>query len=252
MTPRKRARPNSSDQNITDITPPASLPAQNSRLASLLPGRSSSPGMPPKPGDSNTSVATSSRNGKRVRKANSWYGSWPRVSKSPASTQVARENILGDTRRSEATADFSRFDTSKKDAYTDSDRQSTKTLHTISEANTEAQQNEPVSSVRQPETISANDGPRDTTMTSEPDAATHTSTEDVSHAPTSSTGWLSWLSRSAAQGQSEPANENAETHQTTPDTTEPTQPQDLPPMVWFLVLIGKPGSTGGCGAGASK
>ncbi|KAK0646067.1 hypothetical protein B0T16DRAFT_458028 [Cercophora newfieldiana] len=49
----------------------------------------------------------------QVHKTRSWYGSWPR--KSSASTQVARETILGGTVKSKTTADFSRF-SAKKDA----------------------------------------------------------------------------------------------------------------------------------------
>jgi len=47
----------------------------------------------------------------QVHKTRSWYGSWPR--KSAASTQVARETILGGTVKSKTTADFSRFGTKK-------------------------------------------------------------------------------------------------------------------------------------------
>ncbi|KAK5664338.1 hypothetical protein OQA88_561, partial [Cercophora sp. LCS_1] len=51
------------------------------------------------------------KGGNQLSKKGSWYGSWPR--KSSASTQVARETILGGTVKSKTTADFSRFNTKK-------------------------------------------------------------------------------------------------------------------------------------------
>ncbi|KAI8951984.1 hypothetical protein F4801DRAFT_542346 [Xylaria longipes] len=226
MNPRKRARPGPSNEVL-----PATLPSQNAQVASLLTNTSSSLGMPPaQPDHPNTSATTTSHNGKRVRKANSWYGSWPRVSKSSASTKVARENIMGDTRRSEAAADFSRFGTNKKNSSADSDRQSIRTLRTISEANAEAQQSESASSVRQPEAVNASDGTGDAIATSEPVSSVSVATESISQAPASSASWLSWLRGSTTQEQSEPAsepaNDSAEDHQHTLETAESTQPQD--------------------------
>ncbi|KAK0373915.1 hypothetical protein CLIM01_08725 [Colletotrichum limetticola] len=49
----------------------------------------------------------------QVRKARSWYGSWPRVPKTSASTQLARETIFGGTSKPSSTPDFRRFDTKK-------------------------------------------------------------------------------------------------------------------------------------------
>ncbi|KAI0435205.1 hypothetical protein F5Y09DRAFT_294009 [Xylaria sp. FL1042] len=223
MTTRKRFRPDPSNTDGEDALPSA---APDPGVAS------SSRGMPPaKPDHSNTSANTPSRNGKKVRKTNSWYGSWPRVSKSSPSIQIARENIMGDTRRSEAAADFSRFETTKKDTSIDSDCQSTGTLRTITETDTKTHQDESASSTRPPEMVNMGDGPADAAMASEPVTPSHgvdephTPTENTPHVPTNSTGWLSWLSRSAAQGQSEPTSNNAENHQITPDITHPVQPQ---------------------------
>ncbi|KAI1742515.1 hypothetical protein F4680DRAFT_412451 [Xylaria scruposa] len=230
MIPRKRARPGPSNE---------ALPSQNAPVASLLTNTSSSPGMPPaRPDHPNTSATTATHNGKRVRKANSWYGSWPRVSKSSASTKVARENIMGDTRRSEAAADFSRYETNKKESSTESDSQSTKTLRTISEANTvadteaqqsqQSQQSERAPAPERPETVNASDGPGHTATTREPVSAISvaTETENVSQAPASSAGWLSWLSKPTTQGQSEPASDTIKDHQNTTETAESIQPQD--------------------------
>ncbi|KAI0541465.1 hypothetical protein GGR58DRAFT_456132 [Xylaria digitata] len=225
--PRKRARPEPSNNNGKDSLP--STPSTG--IASLVPNASSSPSMPHvKPDHSNTSAATTSHNGKRVRKTNSWYGSWPRVSKSSPSTQVARENIMGDTRRSEAAADLSRFEANREETSTDSDGQSIGTLPTITETNTKAQQNESVS-VTNAESVNVGDGTEDTITASAPGASSHgldeshTSTGNVSQVPTNS-GWLSWLSRSNVQEQTKPANNTAEPHQDVPEITESIKPQD--------------------------
>ncbi|KAI3337423.1 hypothetical protein HD806DRAFT_476640 [Xylariaceae sp. AK1471] len=230
MSPRKRVRQNPSNESPTDL--PRS---ESARVASQLPNASSSPGMPPtKRNNSNTSTTVPSHNDKSdksVRKSKSWYGSWPRVPKSSASTQVARENIMGATRRSEAAADFSRFDTKKTDSA-DSDSQSTKTLLTITETNTDAQQADPVSLITQPEPGNASDTLGFTVTTSEPAAPGDNlnkppyPTEETPQAPSSSTSWLSWLSRPITQGQSQLASDSAEDHQKAPETTQPIQPED--------------------------
>ncbi|KAI0104139.1 hypothetical protein GGR51DRAFT_233312 [Nemania sp. FL0031] len=234
MAPRKRARPNPSNKTGTDTDPILPTPSSQNTGVASLPPNTSSPGMPPptKPEHSNASTAASSHSERNVRKTNSWYGSWPRVSKSSASTQVARENIMGDTRRSETTADFSRFETNKKDPSTDSDSQSTATPRTITGTNVQAQQDGTDASVGQQEMVSAGGGTGATSTTngpvspSEPLDKPHTSIENISQAPTNTTGWLSWLSRSAAQEQGSVTNNSAETHQPTPNETEAIPPQD--------------------------
>ncbi|KAI1310936.1 hypothetical protein F5Y03DRAFT_344491 [Xylaria venustula] len=232
MTTRKRIRPDPSNNNERDTLPSASsAPA----VASLLPSTSSSRGMPPaKPDCSNTPASASSSNEKKARKTNSWYGSWPRVSKSPPSTQVARENIMGDTRRSEAAADFSRFEANKKETHSDSDGQPTATPGRIAETDTELHDDQSVSSAKPPESVNAGDGPSDSVTTREPVVPSHTidnpsvSIGNTSQVPTSSTGWLpSWLSGSTAHGQSEPAKTSVDGQKNTPDTAKSTQPQDV-------------------------
>ncbi|KAJ2972291.1 hypothetical protein NQ176_g7241 [Zarea fungicola] len=52
---------------------------------------------------------------KQVRKAQSWYGSWPRAPKASASLSVARENIQGDTFRSKNTIDLTRYESRSVD-----------------------------------------------------------------------------------------------------------------------------------------
>lgn len=64
----------------------------------------------------------------------SWYGSWPRVPKSSASTQIAGESIHGRTLRPRKTADFSKYETRKaSDAASVYTTASTTTLANIGE-----------------------------------------------------------------------------------------------------------------------
>ncbi|KAI0526660.1 hypothetical protein F5B22DRAFT_586917 [Xylaria bambusicola] len=220
MTSRKRPRPGPSDNSRKDTVPP------DTGVASLVPSASSSHGMSPtKPGHLNTSTSTFSRNEKKVRKTKSWYGSWPRVSKSSPSIQVARENIMGDTRRSEAAADFSRFETNKKEASTHSVGQSTGTLRTDTETNTKTQQDESVSPTRPQEIPSMGDGPADEDTERGPENSSEGldgpgPSEDIT---ANSTGWLSWLSRSTPQQQNGPTNDNTEGSQTGPVAAQPPQ-----------------------------
>ncbi|KAI0971799.1 hypothetical protein F4678DRAFT_431982 [Xylaria arbuscula] len=231
MTTRKGLRPDPSNKNERDALPFApSAPA----VASLLPSTSSSRGMPPaKPDCSNTPASTSSSNEKKARKTNSWYGSWPRVSKSSPSTQLARENIMGNTQRSEAAADFSRFETNKE-TRSDSDGQSTGTLRTIAEMDTNIQDGQSVSSTKPPEGVNTGDGPSDAIATSGPAAPGHSiddpsvSTENTPQVPTSSTSWLpSWFSGSTAQELGEPTKTSVDGQRNTPDAVKLTQPQDV-------------------------
>ncbi|KAH6660781.1 hypothetical protein BKA67DRAFT_509001 [Truncatella angustata] len=68
----------------------------------------------------------------QVRKSTSWYGSLGR--KASASTQVAKETIMGGTVKSASTADFSRYEGRRNaDGSGDSDAQSTQTMPMIAE-----------------------------------------------------------------------------------------------------------------------
>ncbi|KAK3295770.1 uncharacterized protein B0H64DRAFT_322670 [Chaetomium fimeti] len=129
MGSRKRVKPNPvADSNTsTPIPTPTPTPA-----SSTMPSQSSSkssksststadrptPTSPATSGTSRTSTLNGSGGGSKqacglAHKARSWYGSWPRVPKSVASTQVARETILGGTSKPAGTADFSRFEQKK-------------------------------------------------------------------------------------------------------------------------------------------
>ncbi|GAP89308.1 hypothetical protein SAMD00023353_3700420 [Rosellinia necatrix] len=253
MASRKRARQNPSNNNSTDTLPSASPsplpsplpPAAHSTGAASPAPKTSSHGMSPtQPGHPNAPATAPSRKDQKTRRTNSWYASWPRLAKSSASTQVARENIMGATRRSKAAADFSRFDTGKKEASIDPNQPPTETLHTIAAADTRSPQNESATPVCQPETANIGVSPGDTIAAAEPDATrpclviSSTTEETGSQAPAASTGWLSWLSRPTAQEQSEPTNESTENHQNAVDTTESTEPQD--PQVQLPIEVQEP------------
>ncbi|KAG6015363.1 hypothetical protein E4U54_003635 [Claviceps lovelessii] len=75
------------------------------------------PSMPPTsiPSNPPTAANSGSINQKQVRKAQSWYGHWPKTpKKASASLSVARENIQGGTVRSSAVPDLGRFDSVKR------------------------------------------------------------------------------------------------------------------------------------------
>ncbi|KAL2142618.1 hypothetical protein VTI28DRAFT_882 [Corynascus sepedonium] len=117
MGSRKRAKPNPAADSSTPTSTlsPSVMPSQSSSTSS----QSKSPAA-----DQRVSQASETGSGGRntpharngssqVHKTKSWYGSWPRVSKSVASTQVARETILGGTSKPAGTADLSRFEAKK-------------------------------------------------------------------------------------------------------------------------------------------
>lgn len=166
MSPRKRARPNASGGGSgsgSTTSLPATLPSQPSvgqslatasgELSATKSSSKSKHSMPPAstkpPSNSNEQPektkqvspilpANEASGGLsvQVRKSTSWYGSLGR--KASASTQVARETIMGGTLRSGSTADFSRFEPRKAgDTSADSDTQSIHTMPKILE--TEAQ-----------------------------------------------------------------------------------------------------------------
>ncbi|KAI1180283.1 hypothetical protein F4777DRAFT_529488 [Nemania sp. FL0916] len=265
MSSRKRARPNpanqstQSTQNSAQKRPPNSdqNSTENSGVASPRPDtssltRSGTPSIQPdQPDPRPAAVTIAARNDKRVRKTSSWYGSWPRVSKSSASTQVARENIMGNTPRSAAPADFSRFEITKREPSTDSDRQSTGTSLAMAPATANATTSEPSKGqadqdrsgpcIEQPATPSAGDGTGDaTTVTGaapagegEDEGKPHPSAGQPSQVPAGSSSWLSWLSRSTVEKQTEPANNQPDTHPAVPVTEietemETTEPPQLP------------------------
>jgi hypothetical protein len=146
---------------------------------------------------------------------------------------------MGATRRSDGVADLGRFDT--KNNTTDSDTQSAKTLHTITEATTVEQQDgsPPLLTETMPAPIS--DG---TDQNDDKDEAAacddnstpkpQPSTEEIRQAPSSSAGWLSWLSAgSAANTQSQPVINGSETDKKQAETMQlsPPHEQEAQPVV---------------------
>ncbi|ERT01233.1 hypothetical protein HMPREF1624_02475 [Sporothrix schenckii ATCC 58251] len=129
MSPRKRPRAAPSDGNPPPPTDSTSSSSSSSSLPTPSPAQANSASqasdasadsvMARSPTDAMTpSVAESTSNASRYasvkesdNKNGSRYGSWPR--KSTASTQVARETILGGTLKPSATSNLSRFDTRK-------------------------------------------------------------------------------------------------------------------------------------------
>lgn len=90
--------------------PPSQLPSQENKAPDMdSSSRRSSQQTSSDPSTSQNNEFTPSQ----ARKTRSWYGSWPRVPKSSASTQVAGETIQGRTLRPRKTADFSKYETRK-------------------------------------------------------------------------------------------------------------------------------------------
>ncbi|KAI1824395.1 hypothetical protein F4861DRAFT_506074 [Xylaria intraflava] len=171
---------------------------------------------------SSTSGITPSHLDRMVRKSTGWHGSWSRVPKSAASTEVARENIMA---------------SEQNKAYlpSNSDSQSTKTLRIITETNIEARRNEPVSSVQQPEVVNAGDDSGQIAAADEPTVPNQDldkscmsiPSKDTAKASSGSTGWLSWLSRSATvQVECGNKNDSAGSPGAALETTQEMQPQD--------------------------
>ncbi|KAI1437657.1 hypothetical protein GGR50DRAFT_643494 [Xylaria sp. CBS 124048] len=121
------------------------------------------------------------------------------------------------------------------DPSTNSDSQSTKTLRIISETELETRQDESVSSTKQQEAVNACKDPGDATVNNQVAAPNEgldkpgmpTPSEDVAHVPPSSSGWWSWLSRSApTEAESGPASNSTKHLPDATETTQTIQPQD--------------------------
>ncbi|KAK6193925.1 hypothetical protein LQW54_011959 [Pestalotiopsis sp. IQ-011] len=205
--------------------------------------------------DSNRSQAPT----KQVRKSGSWYGSLGR--KATASTQVAKETIMGGTVRSKKTVDLSRFESKRNvDDSADSDAQSTRTMPKIHENDRSTTPDKPaesqgkVQSKSKDETVAkesavkpkpgkAQDKPKDgNTQDTKPKTEEPPSNEtpEPVHAkstkpaedtrPTTSSGWLGgWFGASAAPIDTQ-TNETTPLMET-PKSPEPseTQPSAEPP-----------------------
>ncbi|KAI5928698.1 hypothetical protein F4810DRAFT_644948 [Camillea tinctor] len=228
MSSRKRSRLNPSFGESTSSLP-AALPSQSTRVASQGNNTSSSSlssttrrqGMPPikRQHDPNPSTAINPSSSKQVRKSRSWYGSWPHAPKSSASTQVARETIMGDTSRPGAVPDFSRYEIQKGDGSTESDTQSIKTLPRISETEVRPTQENDHDSAK-------NRGQNNTADTPINDGSASASSMSTQK-PQASSGWFSWLGRAPEPEKSTTTNGTmADDHPQQPDPTPPPAPQE--------------------------
>ncbi|OHF03660.1 hypothetical protein CORC01_00979 [Colletotrichum orchidophilum] len=119
MSPRKRQRTTPSASNSSSPPPAAIAPAIPTSATSQVtavpePANRPTREMPLMRDRSGSETKNTPENSqKQVRKARSWYGSWPRVPKTSASTQLARETIFGGTSKPSSIPDFRRFDTKK-------------------------------------------------------------------------------------------------------------------------------------------
>ncbi|KAH8880405.1 hypothetical protein GQ53DRAFT_755078 [Thozetella sp. PMI_491] len=182
---------------------------------------------------------------RKVRKTGSWYGSWPR--KSAASTSLARESILGGTSRPSATADFSRFDTSKKSSdatSVDNMSISSKQLPQIPENGNNTQAKDPKSSEspRQGATQAAEangkvDQEGDAHMNTDKDIvplAPAPEIKELVQRPATSSGWLGWFGRSevdpkpAAPAETTAAESPKEVYKQLADQEPPKAPPEAP------------------------
>ncbi|TQV95482.1 hypothetical protein IF1G_05311 [Cordyceps javanica] len=168
----------------------------------------------------------------QVRKAQSWYGSWPRPPKAAASISVARENIRGDTFRAR-NADLARFESKSVDdtasiqsKLSESVAASDQAKASMSRPDSKAPKNEPAQELAPPKSNDITASPRKSsdnqpapepngTSVAAPEPATANTTETIPPAtpatPATPTqpqpGWLGWLTRTPASTAVEPTPE---------------------------------------------
>ncbi|OTB20201.1 hypothetical protein K445DRAFT_312628 [Daldinia sp. EC12] len=213
MIPRKRTRPNPSTRENSDASPVA-LPSHANGSVASQSSLASAQSMPPtKRDNSNASTSTSTSKSKsnklndtkQVRKPRSWYGSWPRVPKSSASTQVSHQTIMGGTLRPGAAPDFSRFEAKKDNGSVESDGQSTGTLPKITEAPVQPERGDNKPAKAQEADNAADDGKSDKMNTSKDQEALDATANknEIQHSTgttqpaQASSSWLGWFGRSS-------------------------------------------------------
>ncbi|KAI0127797.1 hypothetical protein BJ170DRAFT_683626 [Xylariales sp. AK1849] len=244
MSPRKRSRqnaPGASSDSTTNL--PATLPQipSTSRSLASASGGSSASKQGTTPPTSTKPDHTDGRKPptKQVRKSTSWYGSLGR--KSSASTQLARETIMGGTVKSGSIPDFSRFDSRRNvDSSGDSDAQSIRTMPKIHETETQSTQTtQQNTDGGNPTTnngkASVEDKSKDATQASQeattdtgPDAPSKTlvSPEEAQR-PSTSSGWFGWLgSAPAPEDQSLAGDKPATEPSKGTESAEPEVPEE--------------------------
>ncbi|KAF4120355.1 hypothetical protein GMORB2_3156 [Geosmithia morbida] len=137
----------------------------------------------------------------KVRKSQSWYRSWPRISKASPSTSVTQENISGGTVRSGRAPDLSRFEHSKDgETYSTASRGRSGSsasrgpenrMHKTDEDGKPAEEDNSTANAPDHHGNAAEGEAPDATNNDEPlaESSTSAATPDA-HAP--STGWLGW------------------------------------------------------------
>ncbi|KAB5570110.1 hypothetical protein GE09DRAFT_1283273 [Coniochaeta sp. 2T2.1] len=268
MAPRKRAKPNPAAAAASSSTSlPPTMPSQPTTTSQASNASTTTPGPTPAPTTVSATPATSQpvsqqdgasdasaslrkfsqqsgessslrpstpskpASSSQVNKAKSWYGSWPRVPKSPASIQVAKETIQGGTSKPAKPADFSKYETRKGSdvGSLNGGHEATTTLPNIAENRANKDDINKGTAVA----AAQKDGPADREVDmpesapksgAENGAAKATETEDVKvgavtetvapkpvppvagtpQRPVTSSGWLGWLGRSTAGVPTEP------------------------------------------------
>ncbi|EGX93639.1 hypothetical protein CCM_05014 [Cordyceps militaris CM01] len=267
MAPRKRHRPNPND--VTAKLPSATQSqdglSRPARAAASEDASHSSRPMPrhlPANNDAHEGASLLSPQ-KTVRKAQSWYGSWPRPPRATASISVARENIHGDTFRSRNT-DLARFESksiedtaSIRSKLSESAVASDQATVSMSQPDSKAPKNELAQEIAPNTSNNINATPTkpdDNKHTPELTAASTAASTTATQAETASPpqdippttpaqpqpGWLGWLTRT-------PANPVEAILEEQPEPPRPTTPPEQiiiapptaqseprqPPTSWF-------------------
>lgn len=146
----------------------------------------------------------------QVRRTKSWYGSWPRVPKSSASTpQVAKESIMGGTSKPNAMPDFSKFETKRTDDV------STETYETELDSSDISQEQQMRDSNTSQIPMQPEPTPSDTEIL-DVSGTEIASAEQPSNNITlrSSNGWLGWFGKTQSkQSNQEESNEPSQLEQ---------------------------------------
>ncbi|EFQ25153.1 hypothetical protein CGRA01v4_06509 [Colletotrichum graminicola] len=210
MSPRKRQRtaPSnpSSSSPLTAIAPAiaTSATSQVTAVAVSEPTNRPTRQMPLIRDRSGSETKNTPQNSqKQVRKARSWYGSWPRVPKSSASTQLARETIFGGTPKPLSTPDFRRFDTKKSTDSTsfDGPADSSTSLPQIPENGAVMTRDNITNTKTDSDTIAVEDTDSNPshitkgTPTSTDDTAKPNEEHQTAQQTAATAGWFGWLAR---------------------------------------------------------
>ncbi|OHW91143.1 hypothetical protein CSPAE12_10134 [Colletotrichum incanum] len=206
MSPRKRQRTTPSDPSSSSppaaIAPAIATSATSQVTAVSEPTTRPTREMPLMRDRSGSETKNTPQNSqKQVRKARSWYGSWPRVPKSSASTQLARETIFGGTLKPSSTPDFRRFDTKKSidSASFDGPADSSTSLPQIPENGAVTPQNSTAVANKDTQAVQGTDArtsqATEGTLANAEDPAKPSEEQQTPQQPVATSGWFGWLAR---------------------------------------------------------